>query len=209
MELNIAPQINILILYLTLFEIFNFIGKVQLGFQRLIQLHLQNFLRPNLNFIHSLNLNVGGVWASTDYNFQSFCHQLQGFSNFTCKPTCKTLDEIQATLDWQGSFRFKFILQMLYLQSIFKQFLNPNRPENYVQPYLIFFFCSKQNDGQYNIFVRKKRVTTDQEIIMYSIQKNEKLLPFKIMEVKENNLKFLKSLKKSLFLQNQYKILKT
>ncbi|CAD8171893.1 unnamed protein product [Paramecium pentaurelia] len=136
------------------------------------QQNLQNFLCPNLNFIHSLNLTVGGVWASTDYYFLKFsvtnCRDSSS-SNFTWKPTCKTSDEIQSTLNRQGSFRFQ-----VYTTNFL---LNPNRPENYVQPYLavdqFYTFVPDKMFVQSDIFFRTKKVTTDQGILMYPDKQNE------------------------------------
>lgn len=55
-----------------------------------------------MNYIHSLNMTVGGVWTSTDYYFLKFsvtnCMDASS-SNLSWKPTCKTSDEIKSTLN--------------------------------------------------------------------------------------------------------------
>ncbi|CAK59699.1 unnamed protein product (macronuclear) [Paramecium tetraurelia] len=130
------------------------------------QQNLKNFLCPNLNFIHSQNLTVGGVWASTDYYFLKFsvtnCINSSN-NNFTWKPTCKTSDEIASTLNYQGSFRFQvFTTNFL---------INPNRPKDFVQPFLatdqFYTFVPDKMFVQSDIFFRTKKVTTDQGILMY------------------------------------------
>ncbi|CAD8062211.1 unnamed protein product [Paramecium primaurelia] len=136
------------------------------------QQNLQNFLCPNLNFIHSLNMTVGGVWASTDYYFLKFsvtnCKD-SSQSNFTWQPNCKTSDEIQKTLKSQGSFRFQ-----VYTTNFL---INPNRPKDYVQPYLavdqFYTFVPDKMFVQSDIFFRTKKVTTDQGILMYADKQNE------------------------------------
>ncbi|CAD8197434.1 unnamed protein product [Paramecium pentaurelia] len=134
--------------------------------------NLGNFLCPNLNFIHSQNMTVGGVWASTDYYFLKFsvtnCINSSS-SNLTWKPTCKTTDEIKNTLNSQGSFRFQvFTTNFL---------INPNRPQDYVQPFLatdqFYTFVPDKMFVQSDIFFRTKKVTTDQGILMYPDKQNE------------------------------------
>ena len=55
-----------------------------------------------MNYTHSLNMTVGGVWASTDYYFLKFsvtnCIDASA-SKLSWKPTCKTSDEIKKTLN--------------------------------------------------------------------------------------------------------------
>ncbi|CAD8182846.1 unnamed protein product [Paramecium pentaurelia] len=134
--------------------------------------NLKNFLCPNLNFIHSQNMTVGGVWASTDYYFLKFsvtkCINSSN-NNFTWKPTCKTQDEIESTLNYQGSFRFQvFTTNFL---------INPNRPKDFVQPFLatdqFYTFVPDKMFVQSDIFFRTKKVTTDQGILMYPDKQNE------------------------------------
>ncbi|CAD8156781.1 unnamed protein product [Paramecium octaurelia] len=140
--------------------------------QQFEQQNLKNFLCPNPNFIHSLNMTVGGVWASTDYYFLKFsvtnCRDSSS-SNFTWQPKCKTSDEILSTLNQQGSFRFQvFTTNFL---------INPNRPKDYVQPYLaidqFYTFVPDKMFVQSDIFFRTKKVTTDQGILMYPQKQNE------------------------------------
>ncbi|CAD8078632.1 unnamed protein product [Paramecium sonneborni] len=136
------------------------------------QQNLQNFLCPNLNFVHSLNMTVGGVWASSDYYFLKFsvtnCRD-SSQNNFTWKPICKTSEEIQNTLNRQGSFRFQ-----VYTTNFL---INPNRPKDHVQPYLavdqFYTFVPDKMFVQSDIFFRTKKVTTDKGILMYPDKQNE------------------------------------
>ncbi|CAD8120490.1 unnamed protein product [Paramecium sonneborni] len=136
------------------------------------QQNLRNFLCPNLDFIHSQNLTVGGVWTSDDYYFLKFsvtnCINSQD-SNFTWKPTCKTSDEITNALNSQGSFRFQ-----VYTTNFL---INPNRPKDYVQPFLatdqFYTFVPDKMFVQSDIFFRTKKVTTDQGILMYPDKQNQ------------------------------------
>ncbi|CAD8094889.1 unnamed protein product [Paramecium primaurelia] len=130
------------------------------------KLNISNFLCPNLNNENSLNLTVGGTWASTDYYFLKFSVKNcvnDSESTFSWKPTCKSPEQIkEATQNW-GSFRFQ-LYQINYL-------VNSQKPRDYIQPLLstdtFYSFVPNTMFIQSDIFFRYKEVNSDRGILMY------------------------------------------
>ncbi|CAD8162344.1 unnamed protein product [Paramecium octaurelia] len=130
------------------------------------KLNISNFLCPNLNNENTLNLTIGGTWASTDYYFLKFSVKNcvnNSESTFSWKPTCKSPEQIQETTQSSGSFRFQ-LYQTNYL-------INAQKPKDYIQPFLstdtFYSFVPNTMFIQSDIFFRFKEISSDKGILMY------------------------------------------
>ncbi|CAD8118980.1 unnamed protein product [Paramecium sonneborni] len=130
------------------------------------KLNLSNFLCPNLNNANSLNMTVGGKWSSTDYYFLKFSVRNcinNSESTLSWKPICKSPEQINKSVQSQGSFRFQ-IYQTNYL-------INPQKARDYIQPFLstdtFYSFVPNTMFIQSDIFFRSKEINSDRGILMY------------------------------------------
>ncbi|CAD8212437.1 unnamed protein product [Paramecium pentaurelia] len=150
------------------------------------QYNLNNFLCPNLNHPLTSNMTVGGAWTSREFSFLKFvvssCKSNSG-NNFSWKPQCKTEEEMQKYLKSYGSFRFQ-VYTTNYL-------INPESPKHFIQPYIsieqFYSFVPNAMFVQSDIFLRPRKVTTDDGILMYPQQTTQTYITRDYMDNREQS----------------------